>query len=76
MDFYDPVVLERWALENYFSDRAIKAYKGEAHRGLGPFERLKDATPRWSKAENWLIARQMTRPEIECTDLGMFLASV
>ena len=69
-------VLHRRAIENYFSERAIKSVKGEKYRTLGPFERLKDAVPGWAKAENWRIAREMTLDELEDTDLGEFLNSL
>jgi hypothetical protein len=43
---------------------------------LGPYERLKEAPRRWNKVENWRIARKMTKPELEATDLGQFLKSI
>ncbi len=69
-------VLERRAIENYFSERAIKKVKGEKYRALQPFEKLEEVSPAWSKAENWRIALEMTREELEATDLGTFLASL
>jgi ABC-type cobalamin/Fe3+-siderophores transport system ATPase subunit len=66
-------VLERRAIENYLSDRAIKQVKGNKHRALEPYEALKDAPHGWAKAENWRIAQEMTREELEGTDLGEFL---
>jgi ABC-type cobalamin/Fe3+-siderophores transport system ATPase subunit len=69
-------VLVRRAMENYFSDRAIKAVKTEKYRALAPFENLKDAAPAWAKSENWRIAREMTLDELKGTDLGAFVASL
>ena len=69
-------VLQRRAIENYFSERAIKAMKGEKYRALAPFEKLKDVLPAWAKAENWRIAREMTLDELKDTDLGQFLESL
>ena len=70
-------VLNRRSIENYFSDRAVKAVKGEKYQALGEYERLKDAPLAWAKAENWRIAREMTREELESTDdLGTFLESL
>ncbi len=66
-------VLERRAIENYLSDRAIKQVKGNKHRALEPYEALKDAPHGWAKAENWRIAQEMTREELEGTDLGEFI---
>jgi hypothetical protein len=68
--------LKRRALENYFTDQAVRNVKGPAYRALRPYERLSDVTPAWSKRENWRIARQMTRSELATTDLGKFLASL
>lgn len=69
-------VLERRAFENYLTERAIRAVKGEGYRSLGAFEKLKDAKPTWGKSENWRIAREMTRTELDGTDLGDFLQSL
>jgi energy-coupling factor transporter ATP-binding protein EcfA2 len=69
-------VLERRAFENYLSDQAIKAIKGQSYRALQPYERLIDVNPSWGKAENWRIARAMTEAELSGTDLGSFLAQL
>ncbi|MFN2454161.1 MAG: ATP-dependent endonuclease [Pyrinomonadaceae bacterium] len=69
-------VLERRATENYFSDEAVKKVKGDTHKALGEYEKLKDVSPSWSKKENWRIARVMSSSEIEATDLGQFLKNI
>jgi hypothetical protein len=69
-------VLERRAIENYFSDEAVKKAFGTHYRALHPYEKLKDISPAWGKSENWRIAREMTIPEVEGTDLGQFLATL
>ncbi len=69
-------VLDRRAVENYLSDRAIKLDRGAAYHALGQFEKLGDASPNWDKAQNWRIARLMTKDELDATDLGPFLASL
>ncbi len=69
-------VLERRAIENYLSDRAVKALKGDKYRALRPFERLGDVSPAWGKEENWRIAREMSRDELDGTDLGAFVATL
>jgi len=69
-------VLDRRATENYLSDRAIKRVMGDSFRSLHPFESLREASPAWSKSENWKIAREMTLTELENTDLGAFLDSL
>ncbi len=69
-------VLERRAIENYFSDQAVKKVKGDKYRALGPYEKLKDPSTAWGKEENWRIAREMTSDELKTTDLGEFLDSL
>lgn len=68
-------VLERRAMENYFTDRALKKVLGPKYSELGHFERLNEAELSWNKAENWRIVREMTREELDVTDLGEFIKS-
>lgn len=67
----DCVVTERRALENYFSERAVKNALGEQIAALGPYERLDG---RWSKSDNWLIASHLDWSEIERTDVGALIS--
>lgn len=70
-------VLDRRSLENYFSDSAIKAVMGAKYRELQPYEALSQADPAWAKPDNWRIAGEMTREEIEAAgDLGEFLLAL
>jgi predicted ATPase len=69
-------VLDRRAMENYLSDRAVKAVMGPSYRALTDFERLKDMSPAWGKQENWRIAQDMTLDELAGTDLGAFIQSL
>lgn len=69
-------VLERRAIENYLSDDAIKKVKGDTYSALTAYEVLKDHTPAWGKRENWRIAAEMTRAELDAVDLGGFLESL
>jgi ABC-type Na+ transport system ATPase subunit NatA len=66
-------VLERRAIENYFSETAIKKVKGNKYRALGPYERLREADLAWAKSENWRIVREMKDSDLENTDLGKFV---
>jgi ABC-type cobalamin/Fe3+-siderophores transport system ATPase subunit len=66
-------ILKRRAIENYLSNEAIVSEKGEQYKALGPFQKLKEADPTWSKNENWRIARRMAKADIATTDLGEFL---
>ena len=68
-------VLKRRATENYFPDRAIKKALGAKYNELDPFERLNATELSWSKGDNWRIAREMTRNELDGTDLGEFIES-
>ncbi len=69
----EPCVLERRAIENYLTDSAVKRTKGVKYRALGPYELLKATPQPWAKGENWRIAREMTRQDLQGTDLGQFL---
>jgi energy-coupling factor transporter ATP-binding protein EcfA2 len=69
-------VLDRRATENYWTDRAVQNVKGPGFRALGPHDTLKTLAPAWSKSENWLIAREMTKDELDQTDLGSFLSEI
>lgn len=69
-------VLQRRATENYLSERAIKAVKGDKYRALSPFEDRRAVNPVWSKEENWRIAREMSLQELAGTDLYDFLNSL
>jgi energy-coupling factor transporter ATP-binding protein EcfA2 len=66
-------VLDRRAMEHYFTERAIRAVKGAKYTALTAYEDRDSHTPMWSKAENWRIAREMTWDEVRDTDLGRFL---
>jgi len=69
-------ILERRALENYFSGRAIKQVLGHGFRELKPFETVKDVHSKWPKSENWKIVQQMSREEFAGTDLWEFLQKI
>jgi hypothetical protein len=68
--------LELRATENYFPDETVKAVFGDQYRGLQPYERLKDVTPRWGKSENWKLAAAWPLDAVEVTDLGKFLEAL
>jgi len=69
-------VLERRALENYFTDAAVKQVKGDKYGALGEYERLRDVELGWAKNESWRIASKMERQDLDVTDLGVFLADL
>lgn len=69
-------VLERRATENYFTDSAVKAAKGESYRALGPFEDRAGVSPVWHKRENWKVAREMRKSDLDTTDLGQLLEAL
>jgi ABC-type cobalamin/Fe3+-siderophores transport system ATPase subunit len=65
-------VLDRRSIENYFTEAAVKAVLGPAVSALGHFDR---APNNW-KVDNWRIAQEMQRADLEATDLGVFLDSL
>lgn len=69
-------VLDRRATENYFSDEAVKQVQGISYQALSPYQKLEDISPKWAKTENWRIAREMDKKDIDGTDLGEFLSSL
>ena len=69
-------MLERRAIENYLSDRAIRAVKGPKYAALGAYEKLSTAELSWSKTESAAIAREMTIAELSLNDLGQFLRDI
>lgn len=69
-------VTDRRATENYFTESAVKTVKGAKCRPLGNDERLSDLQYGWAKADNWLIAAEMTADEWFANDIGRFLKSL
>lgn len=70
-------IMQRRAIENYFTTRAIHTALGISHhRELGHFEALDKHAQHWPKRDNWRIARAMRLDEIESTDLGEWLRKV
>lgn len=69
-------VLQLRAIENYFSDQAVKRVFGDKYRALLPYEKLSETELGWAKADNWRIGQAMTKAELDGTDLGSFLDSI
>jgi len=69
-------VLQRRAIENYLTDRAVKVGLGERFHGLGPYDSLAKTEQGWPKADNWRAAHHVTRDELDATDLGPFFESL
>lgn len=72
-------VLERRAIENYWTDVAIKRVKiGGKFRELLPYEEFKKTKELdcWAKEENSRIAEEMDIEDINNNDLGIFLQSI
>lgn len=63
-------VLDRRAIENYFTDSAVKAVFGKEFGALGHYGRT---PPGWRKQDNWRIASKMPKATLARTDLGEFL---
>lgn len=68
---------QRRAIENYFTEDAIREVCGPQVAALDHYESLKTKPDAWSKSQrNWQIASRMTREDFEDTDIGKFLVSV
>jgi energy-coupling factor transporter ATP-binding protein EcfA2 len=65
-------VLDRRALENYFTEAAVKTVLGLHEAALAHYEKPRKS---W-KVDNWRIAQEMQKADIEATDLGRFLDSL
>lgn len=68
------IATERRAIENYFTTRAIQSSVGKNFVELGPFEKPNPVP--WGKAMNWMVARELTKEELDNTDLGAFLGKM
>ena len=62
-------ILDRRALENYFSQKAVETALGSAFTGLAEHEKLSEHSNAWAKSDNWRIAGEVTRDELDVTDL-------
>jgi ABC-type branched-subunit amino acid transport system ATPase component len=70
-------ILDRRAIENYFTQRAIHAALGkDHHRALKPYEALASLPHHWRKRDNWKIVRAMRWEEIKETDIGIWLKTL
>jgi len=65
-------VSERRAIENYFTENAIKKVLGENYNVLSEYEKPHN----WDKSKNWLIAKEMSFDDIKNTDLGNFIEEI
>lgn len=68
--------LERRAIENYLTEKALQRAKSDKYHALKPYEKLEESDLPWAKHENWRIAREMKFEDIRNTDLGSFLESL
>ncbi len=68
-------MLERRALENYYTDRAVSAAFGSRSVALQPFEKFSSGTG-WRKTHGWKVAAELAREELDGTDLGDFLSNL
>ncbi|MDX2545420.1 ATP-dependent nuclease [Streptomyces sp. WI04-05B] len=70
-------VLDRRALENYFPDAAVKRAFGNTAQALGAFDKLASGRgAAWRKTNNWRVAAEMRKDDLDLTDLGQFLESL
>jgi predicted ATPase len=67
---------DRRAMENYFTETAVKRVFGPNYQSLAPFQLLRDLPLAWRKQDNWRVARAIDWPEIATTDLGIFFEAL
>ena len=72
----DVCITERRAIENYFSDNAVKECLGKSFEALGHFDLLRESKNPWRKNDNWKIARYMKMDDLNGTDLQAFLKRI
>ena len=71
------LVLKRRALENYFTDKAVKRVFGDSAHALEPYEIKERSTNKgWAKTDNWRVAAEMSKSDLDGTDLGDFLEAL
>lgn len=63
-------VLDRRAIENYFTPEVMEGFIGKPTAPLGPFDAV---PPGWKKRNNWRAARAMSKDDLAETDLGAWL---
>lgn len=72
----DCCVTQRRAIENYLSSLALQAAFGPSQAALGPYDKPDSIAPFWGKGESWRAAKEMSREELDRTDIGEFLAKL
>lgn len=65
--------LDRRSIENYFTQSAIDTACGSGFTALGPYEKYSDMEAKWGKSNNWKIASQVDKTELDENDLGQWL---
>ncbi len=73
---FTTMVLKRRAIENYFTDRAVKASLGPSYQALTEYQERRSLPRPWAKSKNWRVAHEMSPDELKGTDLGLFLESL
>ena len=67
---------EKRATENYFTQSTLdKTYGPGKYTSLGDFDKRKVGSD-WPKEDNWKLAREMDKSEIDATDLGAFIKAI
>jgi len=74
---YSAMATKRRAVENYFTERAVKAAFGQNASAIGPYDNPKTVSGHgWTKNTAYKIAEEIQPGEIEATDLGEFLLAL
>jgi hypothetical protein len=73
---FECCMTQRRALENYFTDDAVKAAIGPQARALTAYEKFDGANTGWGKGDGWKIAKAINWPDICETDFGQFVGKM
>ncbi len=71
-------LVTKWrATENYLTDRCVKQVYGPQYKALGEYGNTTGGSNQfWGKSDSWRGAQEMTRDELDQTDLGKFLSEL
>lgn len=69
-------MLERRAIENYFTADAIRNVISDSARALEPYERFAGSDVGWGKNDGWKIAKEIKWKDLQITDLGAFISKM
>ncbi|MGM9516960.1 ATP-dependent nuclease [Roseateles sp. DB2] len=69
-------VTERRAIENYFTETALRSEFGDDKAALGWFDPMPSNNSFIGKSDGWRVARRMFKEDLDATDLGAFFQGI